>query len=69
LHVTGSTLRPRSVEFKAEIAGALLKKVWPLLEAGKVSPVIHRVFPLKDARHAHEMMESSQHIGKLVLQL
>jgi NADPH2:quinone reductase len=69
LQVTGSTLRPRSAEFKADIANSLLKKVWPLLETGKVSPVIHHVFPLKDARQAHEMMESSQHIGKLVLQL
>ena len=69
LHVTGSTLRPRSIEFKAGIANSLLEKVWPLLECGKVKPVIHQVFPLKDARLAHEMMEASQHIGKLVLEL
>ncbi|WP_395012414.1 NAD(P)H-quinone oxidoreductase [Undibacterium sp.] len=69
LHVTGSTLRPRSIEFKVDIANSLLEKVWPLLECGKVKPVIHHVFPLKDARLAHEMMEASQHIGKLVLEL
>jgi len=69
LHVTGSTLRPRSTEFKAEIANALLKKVWPLLERGEIKPVIHRVFSLGDASKAHEMMESSQHIGKLILEL
>jgi NADPH2:quinone reductase len=69
LHVTGSTLRPRSIEFKAGIARALRNKVWPLLESGAVKPVIHRVFPLSQAAIAHEMMESSQHIGKLVLEL
>ena len=69
LHVTGSTLRPRSVEFKAGIARALRNKVWPLLESGVVKPVIHQVFPLSQAVNAHEMMESSQHIGKLVLEL
>lgn len=69
LHVTGSTLRPRSVEFKAAIARALHEKVWPLLQSGVVKPVVHRVFPLLQASVAHEVMESSQHVGKLVLEL
>lgn len=69
LHVTGSTLRPRSVEFKAGIAQALRSKIWPLLESGAIKPVIHQVFPLEQASKAHEMMEASQHIGKLVLEL
>lgn len=69
LHVTGSTLRPRSVEFKAKIALALRKEVWPLLENGAIKPVIHQVFSLSQASRAHEVMEASQHIGKLVLQL
>ncbi|MFC0348303.1 NAD(P)H-quinone oxidoreductase [Undibacterium danionis] len=69
LHVTGSTLRPRSVEFKAGIAQALSSKIWPLLESGAIKPVIHQVFPLVQASKAHEMMEASQHIGKLVLEL
>jgi NADPH:quinone reductase len=64
---TGSTLRPRSVEQKGEIARALETKVWPLLAEGKVRPLIHRTFPLKDAAAAHELMESSTHIGKIVL--
>lgn len=67
LIVTGSALRPRSVEFKAEIARALREKVWPLLEAGTVRPVIHSIFPLAQAGRAHELMESSLHIGKIVL--
>lgn len=69
LHVTGSTLRPRSVEFKAAIARALHEKVWPLLESGAVKPIVHQVFPLSQANVAHELMESSQHVGKLVLEL
>ncbi len=67
LTLTGSTLRPRSVEQKAEIARALREKVWPLLEDGKVAPVIDSTFPLAKARSAHELLESSQHIGKIVL--
>jgi NADPH2:quinone reductase len=67
LVITGSTLRPRSVAFKAAIARALKKFVWPWLEAGRVRPVIHRVFPATEAAQAHALMESSQHIGKLVL--
>jgi NADPH2:quinone reductase len=69
LHITGSTLRPRSVAFKADIARALRQKIWPLLEEGVVKPVVHQVFALKDACKAHEVMEAGQHIGKLVLEL
>jgi len=64
---TGSTLRPRSVEQKGEIARALEAKVWPLLAAGRVKPLIHATFPLTEAAAAHRLMESSQHIGKIVL--
>jgi putative PIG3 family NAD(P)H quinone oxidoreductase len=69
LVLTGSTLRARSLEFKSTLAGAVEQNVWPLVESGRVKPVIHRVFPLADAAAAHEMMESSTHIGKIVLQL
>jgi NADPH2:quinone reductase len=69
LHVTGSTLRPRSVEFKRQIATALRQNVWPLLEQGRIKPVIHQVFPLAKASDAHVLMETSQHIGKLVLEV
>ena len=64
---TGSTLRPRSVEQKGLIASALEAKVWPLLAAGKVKPLIHATFPLREAAAAHRLMESSQHVGKIVL--
>ena len=67
LTLTGSTLRPRSVEFKAAIARSLREKVWPLLESGKIKPVIHATFPLEEAAKAHEMMEGGEHIGKIVL--
>ena len=67
LHVTGSTLRPRSVEYKAGLASALKKNIWPLIEAGKIKPVIHATFPLAEAARAHELMESGTHIGKIVL--
>jgi NADPH2:quinone reductase len=67
LTITGSTLRPRSVQFKAAIARALHEKVWPWLESGKVRPVVHQVFPAEQAAQAHALMESNQHIGKLVL--
>jgi len=66
---TGSTLRPRTVAQKAAIAQDLLKQVWPLLESGRVKPVIHAIFPLKDAKLAHELMESSKHIGKIMLEV
>jgi NADPH2:quinone reductase len=68
LTITGSTLRPRPVPFKAAIAAALRSKVWPWLESGVVKPVIHQVFPASQAAQAHALMESNQHIGKLVLQ-
>lgn len=67
LTLTGSTLRPREIAFKAAIAANLQTRVWPLLEAGKVRPVLHRTFPLAEAAQAHALMESSAHIGKIVL--
>ncbi len=67
LAITGSTLRPRSVAYKALIAQALRAKVWPLIESGKVKPVIHQVFPAGQAAEAHALMESSTHVGKIVL--
>lgn len=67
LTVTGSTLRPRPVEFKAAIARRLRAVVWPLVEAGRIRPMLYRTFPLSEAAAAHALMESSQHIGKIVL--
>ena len=67
LTLTGSTLRARPVAQKAEIARALAVKVWPLLDQGKIKPLIHQTFPLADAAAAHRLMESSEHIGKIVL--
>ncbi len=67
LLITGSTLRPRPVAFKAAIAKALLQHVWPLIEAGRIKPVIHTVFPAAQAAQAHVLMESGEHIGKIVL--
>ncbi|MEH3148454.1 MAG: NAD(P)H-quinone oxidoreductase [Methylobacterium frigidaeris] len=67
LTVTGSTLRPRTVAQKAAIAEGLRREVWPLLEAGTVKPVIHATFPLEQAREAHALMESSAHLGKIML--
>ena len=67
LTVSGSTLRPRPVAFKSAIAAALRTTVWPWFEAGTVKPVVHRVFPAAQAAAAHTLMESNQHIGKLVL--
>jgi len=67
LTVSGSTLRPRSIAYKTALAQALRQKVWPLLEAGKVKPVIHQVFPAAKAAEAHALMESSTHVGKIVL--
>jgi putative PIG3 family NAD(P)H quinone oxidoreductase len=64
---TGSTLRPRSVEFKGAIAAALEAQAWPLLAARKVTPVMDMIFPLKEAWRAHERMEEGEHIGKIVL--
>jgi putative PIG3 family NAD(P)H quinone oxidoreductase len=65
--LTGSTLRPRSVAEKGVIAEALHRKVWPLLDAGTVAPIVHATFPLAKAADAHRLMESSAHIGKIVL--
>ena len=67
LTVTGSTLRASPAERKAAIAGSLRENVWPLLESREVKPVVHRVFPLAEAAAAHALMESSQHIGKIML--
>ena len=67
LTITGSTLRPRPVAEKAVIAAELLEHVWPLLESGVVAPIVHATFPLRDAAEAHRVMESSAHIGKLLL--
>ncbi len=67
LTITGSTLRARSIAFKAALAQQLHEKVWPLLEAGKAKPVIHEVFAAGDAAKAHALMESSEHIGKIML--
>jgi putative PIG3 family NAD(P)H quinone oxidoreductase len=69
LIVTGSVLRPRTDEEKAAIASSLFDNAWPLIEAGKVKPVIHSTFPLVDAAKAHALMESSAHIGKIVLEV
>jgi len=67
LTITGSTLRPRSVEEKGAIAADLRREVWPLIEKGRVKPVVYRTFPLDEAAAAHQMMESSEHVGKIVL--
>jgi len=67
LTITGSTMRPRSAAEKAAIGASLLERVWPLLEAGSCAPVIHGVFPLEQVADAHRLMESSAHIGKIVL--
>ncbi len=67
LVITGSTLRPRPVAFKAAIAQALREQVWPLLASGAIKPVIHSTFAAVDAAQAHALMESNQHIGKIVL--
>jgi NADPH2:quinone reductase len=67
LVITGSTLRPQSVEAKARIAADLRREVWPLLNAGRIAPVMDESFPLEQASAAHARMESSAHIGKIVL--
>jgi NADPH2:quinone reductase len=67
LAITGSTLRPRPLAFKAAIAEALRAKVWPLLESAAIKPVIFKVFAAEDASKAHTLMESNQHVGKIVL--
>ena len=67
LTISGSTLRPRPVEFKGALAKSLREKIWPLIEGGRIKPEIYKTFPLEQAADAHRLMESSQHIGKLVL--
>ena len=67
LTITGSTLRPRSVAYKTALAAELRAKAWPLIEAGRVKPVIHQVFPAAQAAQAHALMETSTHVGKIVL--
>jgi NADPH2:quinone reductase len=69
LTVTGSTLRPRPVAFKGAIAAQLRNRIWPLIEAGKIKPVIFKTFTLEKAAEAHRLMETNAHIGKLVLTL
>ena len=68
LTLTGSTLRPRSVEEKAEIAQALEEHIWPHVAAGRIRPVIHQTFPLREAAAAHALMDSGAHIGKIILE-
>ena len=67
LTLTGSTLRPRTVEFKGYVARNLREKIWPLVAAGRIKPQVFKTFPLAEAAGAHRLMESSQHIGKIVL--
>jgi NADPH2:quinone reductase len=69
LSITGSTLRPRSADFKAALAAEIEKHVWPLITAGKFLPVIYKTFPMAEAAAAHQLMESSAHIGKIVLEI
>ena len=67
LTITGSTLRPRPVEFKGQIAASLRERVWPLLDAGTVKPIVHATFPLENAAQAHAMMEAGDQVGKIIL--
>lgn len=67
LTVTGSTLRPRPVAFKGAVAAALRERVWPLIASGRIRPVLHSVLPATEAAQAHALMESNQHVGKIVL--
>jgi len=69
LTLTGSTLRPRTIEYKGTIAQNLRQRFWPLIEAGKIKPQIFKTFPLAQAADAHRLMESSQHVGKIILTL
>lgn len=69
LTITGSTLRPRTIAFKAAIARQLRTRVWPLIESGQIRPVIFQTFPLERAADAHKLMESSAHIGKIMLEV
>ncbi len=69
LTISGSTLRPRTVEYKGQLARNLREKIWPLIESGRIKPEIYKTFALEQAAEAHRLMESSQHIGKIVLTL
>ncbi|MFL6772483.1 MAG: zinc-binding dehydrogenase, partial [Sphingomicrobium sp.] len=69
LTLTGSTLRPRSVEFKTMVADEIAKTVWPYVEGGRLRPVIDTTFPLAEADAAHERMEAGEHVGKIVLEV
>lgn len=69
LTITGSTLRPRPIEIKGAVAKSLEERVWPLIESGKIRPVVYKTFSLEDASKAHALMETSTHIGKLILEV
>jgi putative PIG3 family NAD(P)H quinone oxidoreductase len=69
LIVTGSTLRPRSIEFKTMVADEIAKTVWPYVEGGRLRPIVDSIFPLADAAHAHARMEAGEHVGKIVLEV
>ena len=69
LTLTGSTLRPRSVQFKTMVADELRRTVWPYAEGGRLRPEIDRIYPLKEAAAAHARMESGAHVGKIVLEV
>jgi NADPH2:quinone reductase len=69
LTLTGSTLRARSAEEKARLVAAVERNVWPWVQSGRFKPVIYKVVPIKDAAEAHKVMESSQHIGKIILEV
>lgn len=69
LTITGSTLRPRPVAFKADIARSLEEKVWPFIESGKIKPIIYETFPLEQAAAAHTLLETGKHVGKIMLQM
>ena len=69
LTITGSTLRPRPVAFKQDVAQKLKQRIWPLMESGKIKPVIFKTFPLEQAAEAHALMETSTHVGKIMLQV
>ena len=69
LTLTGSTLRPQSNAYKGAIADALREKVWPLIAAGKIKPAVHTILPLERASEAHALMQSSEHMGKIILEI
>jgi len=69
LTLTGSTLRPRPIEFKTMVADEISRTVWPYVEGGRLRPVIDKIFPLEEANAAHERMEAGDHVGKIVLEV